>query len=352
MRFGLIDAFEKLLDKNLTISDDKVIITRKKYWEERGKHNDAIEAIMNSMEDWLFPWTFLLTGTIKDVNIQQRISNEVLSHPTLRNCSDSQKFVIYRLTEGYNILPIRSRNFIDSLVAFILQVDEDVVLSLTKKIFYVGSCISSVEPRNPTILVLDQDIDILPWDWLPCLRTTDVSRMPSLNLINSTQHLTKLIGGEKKVVATNKRSINKEKCTFVLNPDGSLPQVQTRLEKYFCDRVKWTPIIGRSPTPQEMQNSLENQDVFLYCGHGNGSNFFPEYAVQKLVCNAIPILMGCSSAQSHFSGPGLYAYSSVHAYFTAGWLVRFKYLKIRILNVSFFFKFLQHQCCWIFMGNY
>lgn len=43
MPHGLIDAFEKLLDNNLTISDDKVVITRKKYWEERRKHNEAIE---------------------------------------------------------------------------------------------------------------------------------------------------------------------------------------------------------------------------------------------------------------------------------------------------------------------
>lgn len=43
MRNGLIEAFEKLIDNNLTISDDKVIISRKKYWEERGKHNDAVE---------------------------------------------------------------------------------------------------------------------------------------------------------------------------------------------------------------------------------------------------------------------------------------------------------------------
>ena len=43
MRYGLMEAFEKLLDKNLSISDDKVVITRKKYWEERGRHNDDIE---------------------------------------------------------------------------------------------------------------------------------------------------------------------------------------------------------------------------------------------------------------------------------------------------------------------
>lgn len=111
---------------------------------------------MGAMEDWIFPWTFLLAGTVKDKVIQNRIAFEVLSHQTLKKCSNTQKFVIYRLTEGYNILPIRSKNVLDSLVAFILQSNEDMAQPLTKKIIDIGSSISLAEPRNPTVLVLDQ----------------------------------------------------------------------------------------------------------------------------------------------------------------------------------------------------
>jgi hypothetical protein len=111
---------------------------------------------MNAMEDWLFPWTFLLPGTVKDKLFWKKIELDVLSDKVLLKCSDSQKFAIYRLTDCYNMLPVRTRNVLDTLVAFILNLDEEAVQSLTKKIAEVGSCISPTELRNPTILILDQ----------------------------------------------------------------------------------------------------------------------------------------------------------------------------------------------------
>jgi len=63
---------------------------------------------------------------------------------------------------------------------------------------------------------------------------------------------------------------------------------------------------------------LENQHVFFYNGHGAGSNFYPDYAVQKLLCRAVPLLMGCASAQAHYAVPRVYGSSTIHSYFLAG----------------------------------
>jgi len=85
-----------------------------------------------------------------------------------------------------------------------------------------------------------------------------VTRMPSLNLINSTGNLLNTLQRPCPV------SINPNQCTFILNPDGSLPNVQKRLESYLTERKKWTPIVGRSPTTQEMQEVLEQKDILVY----------------------------------------------------------------------------------------
>lgn len=57
--------------------------------------------------------------------------------------------------------------------------------------------------------------------------------------------------------------VDPEKCTFILNPDGTLPNVQQRMEDYLTGRKEWVPIIARPPTTQEMQDALENQDILL-----------------------------------------------------------------------------------------
>lgn len=59
--------------------------------------------------------------------------------------------------------------------------------------------------------------------------------------------------------------------------------------------------------------------IYSYNGHGAGSNFYPDYAVQKLVCRAVPLLMGCASAQAHYAIPRIYGSPTIHSYFLAGW---------------------------------
>jgi len=81
--------------------------------------------------------------------------------------------------------------------------------------------------------------------------------MPSLNLINSLKNLRSTLKQDYPVI------VNPDKCTFILNPDGTLPNVQERMEKYLTSRENWVPIVARSPTAQEMQNTLEHQDLLL-----------------------------------------------------------------------------------------
>jgi len=111
---------------------------------------------MYAMEDWLNPWTFLLPGRIKDESIQALIQTELLSHTHVIQATDSQKLLISRLTENYSKLPITTKVVLDTLVAYILKIDEKAARSVMLKVESVASRVNVDAPRHPTILILDQ----------------------------------------------------------------------------------------------------------------------------------------------------------------------------------------------------
>jgi hypothetical protein len=157
MRYGLLEEFQQVLDRNLAISDETTVISRKKYWEERGRHNESLEGILLSMEEWINPWAFLLPGRIKDEVIQKKIHREILSHPVLARASDSQKLLISRLSENlFALIPHQMDLVLDTFVALILELEEEQVSDLAQKMSRISAEIPSDAPRHPTILVIDQ----------------------------------------------------------------------------------------------------------------------------------------------------------------------------------------------------
>ena len=56
-------------------------------------------------------------------------------------------------------------------------------------------------------------------------------------------------------------------------------------------------VVAREPTQEEFTSALTNKDALVYLGHGSGSRYLPSDRISRLDCKAVPILMGCSSAQ-------------------------------------------------------
>ena len=71
--------------------------------------------------------------------------------------------------------------------------------------------------RGHLLLIPDRNCADLPWECLPCLRKTSVSRMPS---VQSLKQVLKL-----------KNSISSQKSFVVLNPTSDLMKTQTKFEK-------------------------------------------------------------------------------------------------------------------------
>lgn len=147
-----------------------------------------------------------------------------------------------------------------------------------------------------TILILDKAMHCFPWESLPCLTGQAVSRLPSLGCLRDRilqfteqQHL------ENTSPLDRMPTINRSKGAYVLNPSGDLTATQSRFEAPLEKLPDWTGIRNREPGEGEMKEFLESKDVFLYFGHGSGSQYIRSRTVQKLDKCAVALLMGCSS---------------------------------------------------------
>ena len=80
--------------------------------------------------------------------------------------------------------------------------------------------INSVAISNHLILLLDKNLQSIPWESIPCLRGRSVSRVPSISFLRD-----RLLdrGRGDKAVSTCKVS-------YVLNPAGDLKSTQKEFE--------------------------------------------------------------------------------------------------------------------------
>ncbi|KAG4399168.1 hypothetical protein GLYMA_08G184200v4 [Glycine max] len=158
--------------------------------------------------------------------------------------------------------------------------------------------------REPIILVLDYEVQMLPWENLPILRNQEVYRMPSVSCISAVLHKD---SNHKEQVGRNLGPfplIDPLDAFYLLNPDGDLGGTQIEFENYFRDQ-NLEGKAGLRPTIKELASALESHDLFIYFGHGSGGQYIPRHEIQKLDKCAATLLMGCSSGS--LTLPGQYA---------------------------------------------
>ncbi|XP_071525354.1 uncharacterized protein Sse isoform X6 [Panulirus ornatus] len=146
-------------------------------------------------------------------------------------------------------------------------------------------------PLTETQTELLQSIVSLPWEMIWVLRDQPVTRMPSLRMLtllyqhHSCRSSSVLVQG-----------IDSSKGFYLLDPDSNLPRTQERLRSVF-DETGWPGITARRPTHDEFQDAITNQDMFVYAGHGSGSQYLPGELVEGLDCRALVVLYGCASVR-------------------------------------------------------
>lgn len=89
--------------------------------------------------------------------------------------------------------------------------------------------------------------------------------------------------------------VHRSNGASILNPSGDLVATQSKFEQPLRSLSGWKNIIQRSPTEDELKACLENHEIFLYFGHGSGSQYIRARTVRNLEKCAVAVLMGCSS---------------------------------------------------------
>ena len=153
------------------------------------------------------------------------------------------------------------------------------------------------DPEQHTILILDKNLHCFPWESLACLNGQAVSRLPSLSCLRERilqqQQQRERLGSSS--LAIDGLHVSRQGGASVLNPGGDLKATQGRLEEPLQELAGWETIVQREPTEAEMKSCLEDHELFLYFGHGSGSNYIRHRTIKNLEKCAVAFLMGCSS---------------------------------------------------------
>ncbi|KAM1392417.1 hypothetical protein ACFX2I_019995 [Malus domestica] len=160
--------------------------------------------------------------------------------------------------------------------------------------------------REPIILVLDFEVQMLPWENIPILRNQEAYRMPSIGSIFATleknYHQDKVASSTKKPGGLSHALCQKASfplidpldAFYLLNPGGDLGITQIEFEEWFRDQ-NLEGKAGCAPPAEELAEALKSHDLFIYIGHGSGVNYIPMHQIQSLENCAATLLMGCSS---------------------------------------------------------
>ncbi|KAI0180394.1 peptidase family C50-domain-containing protein [Hypoxylon sp. FL1284] len=163
-----------------------------------------------------------------------------------------------------------------------------------------------------TILILDNSLHAFPWESLPCLQDSPVSRVPSLACLRRLIEEIKPADGV--VVDKDNDELNSPDAqwdnqrdghyvsmnsgTYILNPSADLKNTQATFGDALSSLpAAWDSIEMREPREPEFEKALTDKDLLLYFGHGSGAQYIRGRTIRKMdKCRAVALLMGCSSA--------------------------------------------------------
>lgn len=129
-------------------------------------------------------------------------------------------------------------------------------------------------------LVLDKNVQALPWENLPILRGRSVSRLPNVQFLLDRVELARM----QRQKHTHDQSsspikgavIDPRKGYYILNPSGDLYKTQERFEGFLGGMKKagWQGITGEKPTELQFVDALKNNDLIMYGSH-RYTRFYP-----------------------------------------------------------------------------
>ncbi|KAJ3513288.1 hypothetical protein NMY22_g15087 [Coprinellus aureogranulatus] len=155
------------------------------------------------------------------------------------------------------------------------------------------------EAEEHLFLVLDKNVQGLPWESLPSLRGRSVSRIPCIDFLHDRIAFAALRRQQLSLGDTNDGTavVNPRNGYFILNPSGDLKKTQGRFEPWVQDMKKlgWDGVVGTPVTEHQFSEALKHKDLVVYFGHGGGEQYIRSHRIRGLPTCAATLLWGCSS---------------------------------------------------------
>ena len=142
----------------------------------------------------------------------------------------------------------------------------------------------------PLGLILGKTVHRFPWESLPIVSkySIGITRIPSLRLValhcdNSSLPM----------------KVDPKTAFFILNPQGDLENTEKTFMNVFTHDFEWDGNIGSLPDSETVKVAIRSRDLFVYCGHGSGTEYFnyTKMAEDGLHFRAAMLLMGCKSGE-------------------------------------------------------
>ncbi|KAJ7271936.1 peptidase family C50-domain-containing protein [Mycena haematopus] len=156
----------------------------------------------------------------------------------------------------------------------------------------------TVQDDEHMFLILDKNIQGLPWESIPILRGKSVSRIPSVDfLLDRVQLAGWLANGPGNSAVLDRAAVDPHKGYCVLNPSGDLVRTEGRFKEWVKDmeKVGWQSVVGQPPTEQQFVDALRKKDLVVYFGHGGAEQYLRSHKIRNLPRCAATMLWGCSS---------------------------------------------------------
>ena len=311
---GALDEFEEIirLSDETTRSAGQVTKTDRRqrcnWWAERTKLDNRLRELLENIEFcWFGAFKVLLgvfdqtesslTGYQTILSPAADIPKEVLSSFRGRLEGVFQRALVSMDKKQVNVVqlddsvlecfitlsPKCRTEELEDLVYFVLDlyqfsgvsiaiaevdIDQTTVDLRTVLEEFAASSEGSIGPiaDNHMFLILDKNIQGLPWESIPILRGESVSRIPDVRfLLDRLDLVGYQRGGKSEGPGAGRVRIDPRKTFYVLNPAGDLTGTEGRFDDWLKEMkgVGWRGLTSQAPSEQQFLDALQTQDLVL-----------------------------------------------------------------------------------------
>ncbi|KAG8835933.1 hypothetical protein FRC17_000018 [Serendipita sp. 399] len=156
------------------------------------------------------------------------------------------------------------------------------------------------EKTQHLFLVLDRNLQGIPWESIPALRGRPISRVPSMAFLFDSIKLATAQNAKENGVSldiVDRVIVDPLRTFYVLNPEGDLKRTEEKFRPWAqqASKIGWSGIVGRKPAEFELAAALSRSDLFVYFGHGGAEQYIRGSTIRSLKRCAAVMLWGCSS---------------------------------------------------------